>query len=243
VLASAEAAESAVERLLVLTGLLILLGGGGALWVGARRSRRREGEFLRNERQLREIAESVSGVFWIMDRDRSRTLYVSPGYAELWGRPAEELGRDPDAWLEGVHADDRDRVRNAWQGMGTATSEVQFRVVTPAGEVRRVRSRAFPIHDEDGDVVRIMGFVEDITLRQELEHEIVRSQNLKSVGRLAGGVAHEFNNLLTVAQGHLQLLIADHPDEPATVADLEEALKATQRAGELTRDLLSFVSC
>jgi signal transduction histidine kinase len=53
-------------------------------------------------------------------------------------------------------------------------------------------------------------------------------------------VAHEFNNLLTVAQGHLQLLIADHPDEPATVADLEEALKATQRAGELTRDLLSF---
>ncbi|MEC7519454.1 MAG: ATP-binding protein [Myxococcota bacterium] len=101
------------------------------------------------------------------------------------------------------------------------------------GSRRRVRLRGRGLA-EPGRDERFEGFVVDITERARLEAELDASRRLQAVGRLTGGIAHDFNNLLTVIQGNLLLGMSD-PEGP-----LGDALHASERAAELTRQLLSF---
>jgi len=80
----------------------------------------------------------------------------------------------------------------------------------------------------------------DVTERKRLEEQLAHSQRLEAVGRLAGGVAHDFNNLLMIISGYSQMLLeAMHPGDPARL-DLEQVVKASERATDLTRQLLAF---
>jgi len=100
--------------------------------------------------------------------------------------------------------------------------------------------RAYPIFDESGKVSLVVEHIRDITERKKLEEEILKSQKLESLGVLAGGIAHDFNNLLTSVLGNISLAkaLAGHNDKIAR--RLEDAEKATLRAGDLTRQLLTF---
>jgi PAS domain S-box-containing protein len=104
-----------------------------------------------------------------------------------------------------------------------------------------------PLKDDRGRIVKLFGTIQDVTERKRAEEEqerlqaqLVQAQKMESVGRLAGGVAHDFNNLLTVVSLYSQLALnsldATHPLRH----DLEEILKAGERAATLTRQLLAF---
>jgi len=97
-----------------------------------------------------------------------------------------------------------------------------------------------PELDESGRVVQVVCTFSDITDRKLLENSLVQAQKMEAVGRLAGGVAHDFNNLLTVIGGYLDLSVAAPVLDGQVRDDLELALKATQRAASLTRQLLAF---
>jgi two-component system sensor histidine kinase EvgS len=106
---------------------------------------------------------------------------------------------------------------------------------------------AAPIRDGSGTIIGIMGAVEDITdrIRAEKEHDKLQAQlsqarKMESVGRLAGGVAHDYNNMLGVIMGYVEMAMERLlPDDPLQ-ADLTEIMKATQRSIEITRQLLAF---
>ena len=125
--------------------------------------------------------------------------------------------------------------------------ELELELVRPDGAVRRTVTRGDVERDASGRVVIIQGTVLDITDRKRAEEERARleaqlqqAQKMESIGRLAGGVAHDFNNMLGVILGHTEMAL-EHVDPSHPLhADLEEIHKAASRSADLTRQLLAF---
>lgn len=122
----------------------------------------------------------------------------------------------------------------------------QFRVIHPDGAIRHVESRAVVLCDESGRLLRVTGMNADITERIETEAERARlqeqlsqAQKMESIGRLAGGVAHDFNNMLLVILGHAELAGAGAANG-ALQSHISEIRNAALRSADLTRQLLAF---
>lgn len=126
--------------------------------------RKRAEEFLReSEARFRQLVELITAVFWLRDPDMSQTLYVSPGYEEIWGRTCKSLYASPRSWLEAIHPDDRGRLELALGAQATGAYSEEYRIVRPDGSIRWIWDRAFPLLDEAGRVYRIAQLAEDIT--------------------------------------------------------------------------------
>lgn len=134
-------------------------------------SERRLTDALReSEERFRQLAEHIHEVFWLSEADTHKMIYISPGYAEVWGHPLASLYDAPDSWFDAVHPDDAVRIREAIilkQTRGDYNEE--YRIVQPDGSIRWIRDRAFPIKNNDGEVYRIAGVAADITTRKLLE--------------------------------------------------------------------------
>jgi two-component system cell cycle sensor histidine kinase/response regulator CckA len=145
-----------------------------------------------------------------------------------------------DRFLQRIHIEDRIHVEDLMaESLANLTEfSEQYRLVRPGGGVRTVQAHGRVI--EDGDGRRLIGTVQDITDRIQLESQLRQSQKMEAIGRLAGGVAHDFNHLLTVIEGYSTLLLSTPPDEPVDAAAVMEIRDAARRAAALTRQLLIF---
>ena len=200
------------------------------------------GQNLReSEERFRQLADNIQEVFWMTDPATHQMLYVSPAYEKIWGRTCESLYKSPQSWAAAIHPDDREWVLEAAmlkQGRGDYDEE--YRIVRPNKEVRWIQDRAFPVRDGSGVVRRIVGTAEDITARRKIEEQFRQAQKMEGIGQLAGGVAHDFNNILAVIQMQSELLKmrGDLTVEQNEYAD--EISATVQRAAALTRQLLLF---
>lgn len=104
-----------------------------------------------------------------------------------------------------------------------------------------------PMYSDKGDLVGVLGVAHDITVRKQneeeriaLQGEVSRMQKFEAIGRLAGGISHDFNNMLSVILGHTELILEQLPQDSSLREDLHEILEASKRSTELTRQLLAF---
>jgi PAS domain S-box-containing protein len=185
---------------------------------------------------LREFADSIQEVFWITTPDNSKMLYISPNYERIYGRSCDELYRDPRTWLLAVHPEDRERVARPPALPSTDT----YRIVRPDRSVRTIQINMFPIRDAAGAVVRMAGIAADVTDQQVLEEQLRQTQKLESLGLLAGGVAHDFNNVLAVIAANSNLISDVIPPDHRDRELVDEIDAAVTRATALTRQLLAF---
>ena len=193
-----------------------------------------------SEEHLRQLAENIGDVFWMIDLAKREVLYVSPAYETVWGRTCESLLEQPQSFFDAVHPDDYPRVLGAQQSELGAPYELEYRIVRPDFSVRWIRDRAFPVRDSTGLVIRIAGLAEDVTEKRQLEFQLRQSQKMQAIARLAGGMAHDFNNLLSVIFGHSALLAAGSPSQERLHDSVAEINRAAERAAALTGQLLAF---
>ena len=130
-----------------------------------RRDRRRTEEALRrSEERFRQIAETIDEVFWVVDPNVTKMIYISPAYERVWGRSCASLYENPQSFLESLHPDDRDRALAILESQKTGQSfDHEYRIVRPDDSVRWIWNRGFPVRDDAGQVIRHVGVAVDIT--------------------------------------------------------------------------------
>ncbi|PYP33925.1 MAG: hybrid sensor histidine kinase/response regulator [Gemmatimonadetes bacterium] len=205
----------------------------------ARAEQARAQEQLRqSEARYRTLVDGVRDVIFALAPDGT-IASLNPAFETITGFPRDEwLGR-PFEQL--VHSDDLPLALELLSGVarGEPRPVNQFRIRTRKGDYRMGEFAATPQYRE-GQLASILGIGRDVTERLSLEQQLRQAQKMEAVGRLAGGVAHDFNNILTAITGYADLLLEDLGTTDRRRDDIAEIRKAAERAAGLTRQLLAF---
>jgi PAS domain S-box-containing protein len=193
-----------------------------------------------SEERFRQLAENIREVFWMTDAEGTKILYISPAYEAIWGRSRASLIAGPASWLDAVHPADRARVEAKLAEPRDVAAEATYRIVRPDGSERWIRGRSFPVRDDDGTLRRVVGLAEDVTELMQTQERLRRAQRLEALGLLAGGVAHDFNNLLSIIVSYTDFLREQTGPHDPRRGDLDQIRAASERAMDLTRQLLAF---
>jgi signal transduction histidine kinase/DNA-binding response OmpR family regulator len=118
--------------------------------------------------------------------------------------------------------------------------DMDVSVKLPDGRMLDIVATGSPVRDAAGRVARLLGTVQDVTERKNLQRQLVQAQKMEAIGRLAGGIAHDFNNLLSVVLANCDFVLDSLPDESSARRDVLEIQKAARRAAGLTKQLLAF---
>jgi two-component system CheB/CheR fusion protein len=123
-------------------------------------------ELKTSQSSFRMLAENIKDVFWMRTTHNHKVTYVSPAYEKIWGRDIQELYKDPSAFIEAIHPDDRDRFVEQMDRCADGQWEMDYRIQKPDSEVNWIHDRGFPVYGADGEVEMICGFASDITNRK-----------------------------------------------------------------------------
>ena len=195
------------------------------------------------------VCRATHDVVWDWDL-HTDALWWNENFQSLFGYPIEEIEPGIKSWKNRIHPDDGGRVtagiHAAINGGETLWSD-QYRFRRYDGSYAEIYDRGYVQREANGNAVRMIGTMQDITERKrveekerEMERRLLHAQKLESLGVLAGGIAHDFNNLLTAILGNMDLALDDlSPVSPAR-RNIEDAINATKRAEALTRQMLAY---
>ena len=227
-----------VARLAIFTAIGLLISWLSHSLLAARRRADVRAALLReSERSYRSLFEHVNEALYVLDRDGVLWL-VNEAAARLHGRSSDALvGRPLGELAAGLAAADAllAQIRRA---ADDGPQQLDWRGVGAAGEERELELTLARARYLGRDVVLVAG--RDVTEARLLEARMRRTQKMEAVGRLAGGVAHDFNNVLTTIHASACLLREDLEAGDPRAEDVDAILHASEAAADITRQLLSF---
>ena len=195
-----------------------------------------------SEERFKLVARAVSDVIW--DRDMtSGAVWRSESYVKLFGLGSTAADTPTDHWADNIHDQDRARVirsfKRAIEGRAQTWSE-EYRLRRVDGTYADVLNRAQIMRDTDGRALRVVGGMSDLSEQKKLEAQYLRSQRMESIGTLAGGIAHDLNNVLTPILLSIDLLRAEAPAKGGQGQILDAIQSSALRGAGLVRQVLAF---
>lgn len=248
-------AGAAVVPAAAALGAWILLGPGVAIGLlcgvalaaavlGLLRVRRHDrDETCDGEHYTATLVDHLPFVAYTARLEDAACLYVSRPIEALLGcTVADALGR-ARPWHDRVHEEDARRLEAAWNAWrlepGDQPFRCRYRLRTPGGEIVRIDEVTLVVRTSAGKPVAMHGYLLDVTDQSQFGEDVHQAQRLEAVGRLAGGVAHDFSNLLAVIRGYGDRLSAKLADADRR-ADAHAIVDAADRGTALVRQLLAF---
>lgn len=197
-------------------------------------------EATNREVLLSSLINAIPDLVWLKN-DQGVFLACNSRFEDLYGAKEKDiLGRTDYDFVNKELADFfRMHDKNAMIKGYPCTNEEEL-IFASDGHCELLETTKTPMYNKTGELIGILGIGRDITERKLLQEQLEQSRKLESVGRLAGGVAHDFNNMLSVIIGNTELLLLDLPDNSPAKESLEQTLYAANRSAGLTRQLLAF---
>ena len=206
-------------------------------------------ERTRVRQQLQALEESSTDCIWLFDSDWEELLFIS-GYESVWGRPAAAIEENPRDFIEGVHPDDREFVRDAMAQLSDGSPiDIEYRIVRD-GETAWVWVKGEPIRDDGGTVIRVAGFTRDITeqkreqaelneLKERYRAYVENGSDIVSVLGADGEIKYQSPSGERILGYDAETMIGEnvfeylHPDDRETVAEqFRGVVNDTERATE-----------
>lgn len=240
-----------------LVALLALLFLGLTIWIGRLNIRLKKSEQHIQERNLKlktlnnklneaQTLSHIGSFSWDMVTDL--TLWSDELY-HITGRDPLTFTPSYQGWLDCLHPDEQDSFVSLLQRTLEEKTRfsAEYRVIQPDGKTRYIFVQADVSFDANGEVSGLIGVVQDTTERKEadrknerLQRELQQSQKMDALGKLTGGIAHDYNNMLGVVSGYAELLGDKLNGQPKLAKYADEIRHAAKRGAKLTNKLLTF---
>ncbi len=202
----------------------------------------REAALHESEERFKFVARAVSDVVWDWDL-AANTLWWNDGFLTTFGYAAREIDAKVESRNRRIHPEDRERVveslRRAIAG-DAETWGAEYRFQRKDGTFVIVQDRGYIVRDAAGKGLRMVGGMRDLTEQKKMEAQFLRAQRMESIGTLAGGIAHDLNNVLAPIMMAVELLKRDPGNDPKRSRVLETIDISSRRGSDLVRQVLSF---
>ncbi|MGB1250273.1 MAG: response regulator [Candidatus Promineifilaceae bacterium] len=187
---------------------------------------------------IRDLAERVDDMLWLISAESGIPLYVSPAYMRLTGKESIDLYTNPNAWGEMVHPDDAETF--ATRFAGSSEKSIDYRIITTSGESRWVRSHIWPQEDENGQVSAFAGITSDITERMRSPQLVPHTEIQNRLGTLASS-PNNFNGALFGRMGQGSLANTKRNKVSPAQPSLERMMPASSGTKQITQQLLAYI--
>lgn len=211
--------------------------------------RKTETALSQSEERYRRLTDNARDMIYRMSlKDRSFE-YVNPACRKITGYSAEQLMADPNLAPSLIHPDSREYYDHEWKRLmeGNAPPTYEYKIIDAFGDTRWLFQRNVLIRDDQGRPEAIEGIVTDMTSqklaeqeRRDLEAQLTRAEKMETIGTLAGGVAHDLNNILGAMVGYPDVLLEDLPSESPMRPALIAIKSSGEKAALIVQDLLTL---
>lgn len=212
----------------------------------AEREQERMDELIRqSEERYRRLLDAVSTYTYSVEVSEGRAISTQHSKAcfAITGYREEDYQHDPYLWYSMIHPADRSMVENVVNDIlaGREVAPIEHRLIRRDGRTIWIRNTLVPYRDRQGRLTRYDGLVEDISTRKHTEDHIIYGQKMESLGRMAGAIAHNFNNIIAIIQGNAEMTQMGLAPESPLQPRIGRILEACRRAETITAQITAYM--
>ena len=201
-----------------------------------------EASLLESEERFKFVARAVSDAVWDWNIS-ANTVWWNEGFLATFGFVAGEIEPSIESWSSQIHPEERSRVNDSIHhaiDTGAESWSAEYRFRRKDGSYAFVQDRGYILRNAAGQAIRMVGGLRDLTEQKKMEAQYLRAQRMESIGTLAGGIAHDLNNVLAPILMSIELLKLDPGTDPDRSKVLDTIHLSCRRGADLVRQVLSF---